>query len=79
MCSAGMAVVEHLTEGCGRRLFEQRSAARKLIGRHAKSGSGPVAGILHLPCGVRTKHGKMVRLHAAAQTTFFAKAIETIL
>ena len=75
MCSAGMAVVEHLTEGCGRRLFEQRSAARKLIGRHAKSGSGTVA----LPCGVRTKHGKMVRLHAAAQTTFFAKAIETIL
>ena len=51
-------------------LFEQRSAAWKLIGRHAKSGSGPVAGILHLPCGVRTKHGKMVRLHAAAQTAF---------
>ena len=35
-----------------------------------KSESGPAVGILHLPCGARAKHGKMVRLHAASKTAF---------
>ena len=67
--SAITGSVGFLTEGCGRRLFEQRSAARKLIGRHAKSRK-PGGG--HTASTVRSAHETRENgsTHAAAQTTF---------